>query len=243
MAHGISWQYDCSLYYLFKKHYCHICQSVLDRKKHEVIVSPFSEEAKNYDFYSGDFYAVCDVKFVTFYFACSKCGAVYEIKELKRIEKEQKKLRKRNLKNQSSRPSDIKQTPIAKDKSKDKGTDPLSSGVLGKSLNRTKELLKKKRVLFPVIFFSEIALFILLAAILDLEFRTSWLRMVYVLTIIFTLINFSYAIIKDYRAKLVAKETPYVKIYTRMAVLYSLVDIHIILIVILLDVLIHGPYQ
>ena len=97
-------------------------------------------------------------------------------------------------------------------------------------------------MLFPVIFFCEIAVFIFLAAILDLEFRTSLLRIVYVMTMCATLVNFSYEIIKDYRARLVAKETPYVKIYTRMAVLYSF-DIIIILIVVLLDVLMHGPYQ
>jgi len=124
----------------------------------------------------------------------------------------------------------------------DKGTGPLSSGILKKAITKTKELLKKKRVLFPVIFLSEIVVFILLAAILDLEFRTSLLRIVYVMTMCATLADFSYEIIKDYRARLVEKKTPYVKIYTRMAVLFS-VDIIIFLIVVLLDVLIHGPYQ
>ena len=238
MAHGIKWQYDCSLCYLFKKHNCHICQNVLDRKKHEIIVNSFSEEAKNYDFSIADTYAVGDVKFITYYFACPKCGAVYEIKKLKKIEKEQKKLKRRNLKNQSSRPPDIKQLPITKDK----GTDPLSSGVLKKAINRIKELLKKKRVLYPVILFCEIAVFILLAAILNLEYRTSWLRIVYVMTMCSTLISFSYAIIKDYKTRLDVIKLPFFKIRIRKGVLQSLIEIIIFLIVVLLDVLIHGPY-
>jgi len=239
MLQGIKWQYDCSLCYLFKKHCCINCHSVLDRKKHEIIVNSFSEEAKYYDFSIVDTYAVGDVKFITYYFDCPKCGAVYEIKELKKIEKEQKKLKRRNLKNQSLRPADIKQAPIAKDK----GTDPLSSGVLRKSINRTKELLKKKRVLFPVIFFSEIVVFILLAAILDLEFRTSLLRIVYVMIMCFTLTGFLNEIIKDYRARLVAIKIPFIKTHIRLGVLQTPIEIIIFLIVILLDVLMHGPYR
>jgi len=238
MVQGTSWLYDCSLYYLYKKHNCHICQSDLDRKKYEKIVSPFSEEAKNYDFRLVDAYAVDDIKFVTYYFACPKCESIYEIKELKKIEKEQKKLKRRSLKNQSSRPADLKQAPITKDK----GTDPLSSGVLKKAINRIKELLKKKRVLYPVILFCEIAVFILLAAILNLEYRTSWLRIVYVMTMCSTLISFSYAIIKDYKTRLDVIKLPFFKIRIRKGVLQSLIEIIIFLIVVLLDVLIHGPY-
>ena len=109
---------------------------------------------------------------------------------------------------------------------KDKGTDPLSSGVLRESLTRTKDLLKKKRVLFPVIFLSEIVVFILLAAILDLEFRTSLLRIIYVLIICYTLTGFSNEIIKDYRARLVEKKTPYVQFQHFQAVPATHVHFH-----------------
>ena len=83
----------CSLYFLYKKHYCTDCNGLLERKKREKIVNSHSAEAKNYDFSvpGGDTFLVGDVKFVTYYFECPDCGRKYEILELKQIEKLQKK--------------------------------------------------------------------------------------------------------------------------------------------------------
>lgn len=60
------------------------------RERREVIVNSESEEAKNYDFSCADTYLRGNVKFVTFYFECPSCGAVYEIGELKKLEKKQR---------------------------------------------------------------------------------------------------------------------------------------------------------
>lgn len=72
-------------FYLRKKHFCPSCKTVLRRKKREVVVNSESEEAKNYDFSCVDTYLRGNIKFVTFYFECSGCGAVYEISELKKV--------------------------------------------------------------------------------------------------------------------------------------------------------------
>ena len=90
MIHGISYQYNCSWFYLKKRHFCPSCKSLLERKKREVVVNSESEEAKNYDFSCVDTYLHGNIKFVTFYFECPSCRTVYEISELKTLEKRRK---------------------------------------------------------------------------------------------------------------------------------------------------------
>ena len=87
MIHGISYQYNCSWFYLRKRHYCPNCEAILRRKKREVIVNSESEEAENYDFSCVDTYLYGNIKFVTFFFECPSCKTVYEISELKTLEK------------------------------------------------------------------------------------------------------------------------------------------------------------
>jgi len=94
MIHGISYQYDCSWLYLKRRHFCPMCNATLTRNRHEVVVNSESEEAKNYDFSCLDTYMHGNIKFVTFYFSCSKCNAVYEIKELKKCEKKRHRNKK-----------------------------------------------------------------------------------------------------------------------------------------------------
>lgn len=85
-ADGFIKRYDCSMYFLNKKHYCHNCNNILIRKRREKIVNSQSEEAKNYDFLAAD-YLGGNVNIITYYFKCSGCKNIYEIKELKKIEK------------------------------------------------------------------------------------------------------------------------------------------------------------
>jgi len=87
MVHGKITRYNCSWIYLRKKHLCFNCNTALVRKKKEVIVNSESEEAKDYDFSCVDTYLHGNIKFITFYFECPKCGATYEISELKALEK------------------------------------------------------------------------------------------------------------------------------------------------------------
>ncbi len=91
MVDWIVTRYNCSYFFLKKKHYCFNCDNILIKKKHEVIVNSQSEEAKNYDFFSVDTYMHGNVKFRTFYFQCSKCGTIYQIDELVKLEKIRKK--------------------------------------------------------------------------------------------------------------------------------------------------------
>lgn len=91
MIHGISYQYNCSWFYLRKKHLCPNCKTILEKQKREIVVNSESEEAKNYDFSCVDTYLWGNIKFVTFYFKCPSCKKDYEISELKKIEKMRKK--------------------------------------------------------------------------------------------------------------------------------------------------------
>ena len=91
MIDGTIMRYNCTWFYLRKKHVCPNCNTVLERKKREVVVNSQSEEAKNYDFFIVDTYLHGKIKFITFFFACPNCRTVYEIRELKKLEKSHKK--------------------------------------------------------------------------------------------------------------------------------------------------------
>lgn len=89
MILGSKIQLDCSLYFLYKKHYCLNCRGILARRKREKVIHSESKEAKNYDFSMADTFLRGNVTFITYYFECEKCKTIYEIKELKRLEYEQ----------------------------------------------------------------------------------------------------------------------------------------------------------
>lgn len=90
MIHGRITRYNCSWFYLRKRHVCPNCKTALKRRKREVVVNSESEEAKNYDFFCVDTFLHGNIKFVTFYFECPNCRAVYEICKLKTLEKKYK---------------------------------------------------------------------------------------------------------------------------------------------------------
>ena len=87
MIHGVITRYNCSWFFLRKKHVCFSCNSFLQRKKREIIVNSESEEAKKYDFEVAGFIAWGNIKFITFYFECPNCRTIYEIEDLKKLEK------------------------------------------------------------------------------------------------------------------------------------------------------------
>ena len=75
------------LFFTLKKHYCPYCNERLEKTKTETVVYSNSEEAKNYDFSSGESFYAGNVKFIKTEFRCNKCGKTYNIKELKNSEK------------------------------------------------------------------------------------------------------------------------------------------------------------
>jgi len=95
IIHGASYQRYGSPYFWRKKHYCRKCNALLAVKKTEKVVNSFSEEAKNYDFYSFDTYLVGNIKFVTYYFECPECKTIYENIELLNIERQENKIRRK----------------------------------------------------------------------------------------------------------------------------------------------------
>ena len=104
MLNGTLTSAPCGLIFLFKKHPCPRCNNILERKKREAIVNSESKEAKNYDFFNGEYYMLGNIKFVTYYFQCPKCESTYEILELKKLEKQKKKMRKKASDDETNKP-------------------------------------------------------------------------------------------------------------------------------------------
>lgn len=103
MIDGEITRYNCSPFFLDRKHQCLNCNNILEKRRREVVVNSASEEAKNYDFSLVDTYLNGNIKFITYYFGCQNCGKVYEIKELMELEKEQKRIQKQARKLEKQR--------------------------------------------------------------------------------------------------------------------------------------------
>jgi len=71
-----------------------------------------------------------------------------------------------------------------------------------------KDIIKKKRVLFPLIFFGEIIIIAVIAKIFDLETSNSPLGIIYAYIMDFTLIGFLIKIRKDYKSTIAKMEMP-----------------------------------
>ncbi len=72
----------------FRKHYCPACMSLLEATKVSKIINSKSEEAKKYDFSSGDTYLAGNIKFIWTEFMCTACGKTYSLQEISEIEKQ-----------------------------------------------------------------------------------------------------------------------------------------------------------
>lgn len=95
IIHGTKTNINSSPFFILKKHNCLNCCSLLIKKKREKVVNSFSEEAKNYDFFSFDSYLVGNIKFITYYFECPDCKTIFELDELVKIEKSKNKIERK----------------------------------------------------------------------------------------------------------------------------------------------------
>ena len=95
IIHGTKTNIDCSPYFILKKHNCPNCCGLLVKKKKEKVVNSFSEEAKNYDFFSFDSYLLGNIKFITYYFECPDCKTIFELNELVKFEKSENKTKRK----------------------------------------------------------------------------------------------------------------------------------------------------
>ena len=73
-----------------RSHVCPQCAGKLERVKASRVVDPKSEEAKDFDFTSGDDHLIGKVRFVWTAFHCEACQRDYRVNELYQIEKQKK---------------------------------------------------------------------------------------------------------------------------------------------------------
>ncbi len=89
-THGVKRIWSRPFWVRFKKHYCTICMNLLHTTKTSKIVNWKSDEAKNYDFSSGDTYMIGNIKFIWTEFQCDACGKSFSINEIRANEKKMK---------------------------------------------------------------------------------------------------------------------------------------------------------
>ena len=61
--------------------------NLLTTTKASKVVNSKSEEAKNYDFSSGDTFMAGNIKFIWTEFQCAACGKTFSINEIRKSEK------------------------------------------------------------------------------------------------------------------------------------------------------------
>ena len=88
--HGIKREWSRPFWVRFKKHYCPTCLNLLTTTNVSKIVNSNSEEAKDYDFSSGDTYMIGNIKFIWTEFLCTSCGKTYSLQEIRENEKKTK---------------------------------------------------------------------------------------------------------------------------------------------------------
>ena len=88
--HGVKRTWSRPFWVRFKKHYCPTCMNLLTTTKVSKIVNSNSEEAKDYDFSSGDTYMIGNIKFIWTEFLCTACGKTYSLQEIRENEKKTK---------------------------------------------------------------------------------------------------------------------------------------------------------
>ena len=88
--HGVKREWSKPFWVRFKKHYCPTCMNLLTTTKVSKIVNSNSEEAKDYDFSSGDTYMIGNIKFIWTEFLCTACGKTYSLQEIRENEKKTK---------------------------------------------------------------------------------------------------------------------------------------------------------
>lgn len=79
------------LFVKWGKHHCPSCGSDLTKIEVSKIVNSKSEEAKDFDFSSGNTYMIGNVKFIWTEFFCASCNQNYSVNEIYLAEKRAKK--------------------------------------------------------------------------------------------------------------------------------------------------------
>ena len=88
-VHGVKRMWRRPFWVHLKKHYCPVCMNLLTTTKVSKVVNSRSEEAKEYDFSSGDGFMAGNIKFLWTEFVCINCDKTYPLDEI--IEYERKK--------------------------------------------------------------------------------------------------------------------------------------------------------
>ena len=88
--HGVKREWSRPFWVRFKKHHCPACNALLTTIKVSKVVNSKSEEAKNFDFSSGDTYMVGNIKFIWTEFQCNVCNNSYSLQEIRENEKKTK---------------------------------------------------------------------------------------------------------------------------------------------------------
>lgn len=86
-AHHIKRTWSRPLFMKWGKHKCPVCGKELKKTKVSKIVNSASEEAKNFDFSSGDTYMIGNVKFIWTEFVCTECNQSFSADEIYQYEK------------------------------------------------------------------------------------------------------------------------------------------------------------
>ena len=73
-------------FYVNKNHYCPVCNLLLIVEKESKIVNSSSKEAKDFDFFVVDSYAIGNIKFIWSVFYCIDCETSFTIKEIQEYE-------------------------------------------------------------------------------------------------------------------------------------------------------------
>ena len=88
--HGVKREWSRPFWVRFKKHHCPACNALLTTIKVSKVVNSKSEEAKNFDFSSGETYMVGNIKFIWTEFQCNVCDNSYSLQEIRENEKKTK---------------------------------------------------------------------------------------------------------------------------------------------------------
>ena len=88
-AYNVKQEWHRPFFVNFKRHYCPVCKSKMEKMKVSKIVNSKSDEAKKFDFSvaGGDGFMSGNVKFIWTVFHCPQCDINHSIDEIYTIEK------------------------------------------------------------------------------------------------------------------------------------------------------------
>jgi uncharacterized protein YbaR (Trm112 family) len=87
LINGVIREWSNPLFIYFRTHLCPFCNKSLIPVKTSIVIHSHSDEAKDYDFSSGDGYLQGNVKFIRTALFCKDCNKTYTINEIKESER------------------------------------------------------------------------------------------------------------------------------------------------------------